>query len=220
MSDRGTKQIRQARSTRLTFPDDESRQAWLPLLLEAYAIVDAGINEATRREEAQGRTLACHKGCAACCRSHTTIPIYPLELIGINWYVVEKITAPVREQLKQQLRDHKKGEPCPLLVDNACAVHPLRPMACRQFNVFGTVCTEGEDAYYTRRQDVLTPIRDYTDEAFDVLLLFYGIKKSGERKRMIQSGEVHCLVKVLQVYDWPKLGERMQVFDDQRATCS
>jgi len=220
MSDRGTKQIRQARSTRLTFPDDESRQAWLPLLLEAYAIVDAGINEATRREEAQGRALACHKGCAACCRSHTTIPIYPLELIGINWYVVEKITAPVREQLKQQLRDHKKGEPCPLLVDNACAVHPLRPMACRQFNVFGTVCTEGEDAYYTRRQDVLTPIRDYTDEAFDVLLLFYGIKKSGERKRMIQSGEVHCLVKVLQVYDWPKLGERMQVFDDQRATCS
>ena len=220
MSERDIKLIRAARASRLAFPDDESRQAWLPLLLEAYAIVDAGINEATRREEAQGRTLACHKGCAACCRSHTTIPIYPLELIGINWYVVEKITAPVREQLKQQLRDHKKGEPCPLLVDNACAVHPLRPMACRQFNVFGTVCTEGEDAYYTRRQDVLTPIRDYTDEAFDVLLLFYGIKKSGERKRMIQSGEVHCLVKVLQVYDWPKLGERMQVFDDQRATCS
>ena len=220
MSERDIKLIRAARASRLAFPDDESRQAWLPLLLEAYAIVDAGINEATRREEAQGRTLACHKGCAACCRSHTTIPIYPLELIGINWYVGEKITAPVREQLKQQLRDHKKGEPCPLLVDNACAVHPLRPMACRQFNVFGTVCTEGEDAYYTRRQDVLTPIRDYTDEAFDVLLLFYGIKKSGERKRMIQSGEVHCLVKVLQVYDWPKLGERMQVFDDQRATCS
>ena len=62
MSDRDTKLIRQARSTRLSFPDDESRQAWLPLLLEACAIVDAGVNEAIRREEAQGRALACHKG--------------------------------------------------------------------------------------------------------------------------------------------------------------
>lgn len=96
MPDRDSKLIRQARTDRLSFPDDESRQAWLPLLLEACAIVDAGINEAIRREEKQGRSLACHKGCAACCRSHTTIPVYPLELIGINWYVVEKITAPVR----------------------------------------------------------------------------------------------------------------------------
>jgi len=217
MSERDTKLIRVAKASRLTFPGDDSRQAWLPLLLEAYAIVDAGINEVIRREEKQGRRLACHMGCAACCRSHTTIPIYPLELIGINWYVVEKITGPVREQLKQQLRDHIKGEPCPLLVDNACTVHPLRPMACRQFNVFDTVCTQGEDAYYTRRQDVLTPIRDYADEAFDVLLPFYGINNSGERKRMIHSGEVHRLVKVLQDYDWPKLAERMQAFDAQRA---
>ena len=217
MSDRDTKLIRQARSTRLSFPDDESKQAWLPLLLEAYAIVDAGVHEALRREQKQGRTLACHKGCAACCRSHTTIPIYPLELIGINWYAVEKITGPVRAQLAQQLHDHKNGEPCPLLVDNVCSVHPLRPMACRQFNVFGQVCREGEDAYYTRRQDVLTPIRAYADEAFDVLLPFYGIKNSAERNRMIHSGAVHQLVKVLQAYDWPKLAERMQAFDVQRA---
>ena len=161
MSEREKKLIRAARTARLAFKEDESRQAWLPLLLEANAIVDAGVSEAIHRDEKQGRTLACHKGCAACCRSHTTIPVYPLELIGITWYAVEKITGPVREQLKQQLRDHKKGEPCPLLVDNVCSVHPLRPMACRQFNVFDKVCTEGEDAYYTRRQDVLTPIRDY-----------------------------------------------------------
>ncbi|HJX17467.1 MAG TPA: hypothetical protein VJ437_04640 [Acidiferrobacterales bacterium] len=128
-----------------------------------------------------------------------------------------KITGPLREQLERQLRDHKKGGPCPLLVDNACTVHPLRPMACRQFNVFDQVCTEGEDAYYTRRQDVLTPIRDYVDEAFDVLLPFYGIKKSSERQRMIQSGEVHRLVKVLQEYDWPKLVECMQAFDARHA---
>ena len=66
------------------------------------------------------------------------------------------------------------------------------------------MCVEGEDAFYTRRQDVLTPTRDYVNEILDVLLLLYGIKNSGEVRR---------LVKVLQDYDWPKLAERMQAFD-------
>ena len=216
MIDPIARQIRQARKERLVFPDDEARQVWLPLLLEAAAIVDAGVGEGIRREEKQGRNLACHKGCAACCRSHTTIPVYPLELIGITWYTVEKLEGPVREQLKQQLRAHVQGAPCPLLVDDACAVHPLRPLACRQFNVFGQVCEEGEDAYYTRRADVFTPLREYADAAFDAMLPFYGVAKSAERARLIESGEVHRLAKVLQDYDWKKLAERMQMFDNRR----
>ena len=67
---------------------------------------------------------------------------------------------------------------------------------------------------------MLAPIQNYADEAFDVLLPFYGIKNSGERKRMIQNGEIHRLVKVLQEYDWPKLAECMQTFDVLRATSS
>jgi len=211
------RQLKSARNNRLVFPEAEAKQSWLPLLLEAYAIVDAGLREAIGREEKQGKTLACHKGCAACCRSHTTIPVYPLELIGITWYAVEQLAGPVREKLETQLRTHKQGEPCPMLVDNACSIHPLRPMACRQFNVFGRVCAEGEDAYYTRRSDVLTPLREYADAAFDVMLPFYGVKTSAERQRLIESGQVHQLAKVLQEYDWPKLAERMQAFDAHRA---
>jgi Fe-S-cluster containining protein len=208
--------LKRAREARLVFPDDETRQKWLALLLEGYAVTDTGVREAIGREERQGRSLACHKGCAACCRSHTTIPVYPLELIGITWYAVEKIQAAARTKLTRQLRDHQHGAPCPLLVDDACSVHPLRPMACRQFNVFNRVCAEGEDAYYTRRQDVLTPIRAYADAAFDTLLPFYGVKKGAERKRMIETGEVHRLVKVLQEYDWPRLAARMQDHDARR----
>jgi len=85
-------------------------------------------------------------------------------------------------------------------------------MACRQFNVFGMVCTAGEAACRTRRHDVLTLIRDYADESFDVLLPFCGIKRSGERKCMSRSGELHRLVKVPQEYDRPKLAEPMQSF--------
>ncbi len=197
---------------RVTFPEDEARHEWLPRLLDAYAIADAGVAEGIRREESQGRKLACGRGCAACCRSHQTIPVYPLELVGLSWFVTEKVEGGTREKLKAQLRDFKEGDPCPFLVDEVCSVHPLRPMACRQFNVFGQVCAEGEDAFYTRREDVLTPLRRYVDEALLVTLPFYGVKKKSDQKRAIQSGQVHQLAKVLQECNWTSLAERMEAW--------
>ena len=86
--------------------------------------------------------------------------------------------------------------------------------------MFGRVCAEGEDAYYTRRNDVLTPLRDYADAAFNVMLPFYGVKTSAERQRLIENGQVHQLAKVLQEYDWPKLADRMQAFDERRASAA
>jgi uncharacterized protein len=202
--------------SRLSFPGDEARQPWLSMLLKAYAIVDTGVTEAIRSEENGGRRLACHRGCAACCRSHTTIPVYPLELVGLTWYAVEKIQGPMRGKLVGQLAAHKTGDSCPLLLDEACAVHALRPVACRQFNVFGTVCAEAEDAYYTRRAEVMTPIRACTDAAFDTMLPFYGVTDAARRRELISTGAVHGLVKVLQEYDWSKLAARMRAFDEQR----
>jgi Fe-S-cluster containining protein len=198
-----------ASPARAAFPDHELRQPWLKLLLDAYHIADRGVHEGVRRETVQGRQLACAKGCAACCRTHTTIPIYPLELIGLYWYVIEQTAGEIRTALASQLSAHETGQPCPFLVDDVCAVHPLRPLACRQFNVFGRACAEGEDAFHTRRQDVMTPIKRYTDEVFDVMLPYYGIKDKDERRRIIRDGGQHVMAKVLQEYDWSKLAVRM-----------
>ena len=74
---------------RLTFTKDETRYPWLKLLLDAYEIIDRGISAAIEREQKQGRTLACTKGCSSCCASHQDIPVYPLELMGMSWYVIE-----------------------------------------------------------------------------------------------------------------------------------
>jgi Fe-S-cluster containining protein len=201
---------------RLSFPDDEARQPWLALLLEGYHVTDQGVAEGVRREQAQGRHLACHRGCAACCRTHRTIPVYPLELIGLYWYCTEKLGGELRARIKEQLRRYRQGEPCPFLVDDACGVHPLRPMACRQFNVFERVCAEGEDAYYTRRADVLTPLADYTERAFDAMLPFYGVTGAAERKRALKEGRLHAYAKVLQELDWPALARRMDEHDAKR----
>ena len=200
-------------SERLSFPNDEAIHPWLSRLLEAYYITDQGVAEGIRRATERGRTLACARGCAACCRAHTTIPVYPLELVGISWYVTEKLHGEPRAQLKQQLRDYSNLTGCPFLIEDVCSIHPLRPMACRQFNVFGRVCAEGEDAYYTRRQDVLTPISKYTDRAFDVTLPFYGIENKSERRKAIKEGTIHRIAKVLKECNWDSLADKMEAYD-------
>jgi len=202
-----------ARPERLHFTLDEAVFSWLSPLLDGYAATDRGVNEAIGREQKKGRKLACARGCSSCCRSHTTIPVYPLELVGLTWYATEKLEGPVRDKVKAQLRAHASGDPCPFLLDGACSIHPLRPMACRQFNVFGQACAEGEDAYYSRREDVLTPIPTYADEAFAVMLPFYGVTDPKQQQQVIQSGQLHQLARVLQECNWASVADKMDAYD-------
>ncbi|WP_455209472.1 hypothetical protein [Kaarinaea lacus] len=90
-------------------------------------------------------------------------------------------------------------------MDNACSLHVINPFACRQFNVFGKGCPEGEDAYHTRLHDVLNPIKKYTDAAFDNTLPFYGVKNGAERKKTIKEGSIHRTVRTLQSCNWGSL---------------
>lgn len=198
---------------RLSFPDDEKVYDWLALLLDAYCIVDKGVAEAIQKETKKQRTLACGRGCSSCCKTHQTIPVYPLELVGISWYATEKLSGKDREELKNQLRSHKKDDPCPFLMNGVCIIHPMRPIACRQFNVFDEPCADNEDPYYTRLKDVLPPVKQYVDRAFFIMLPFYGVNDESERQRLIQRGSVHKLVKLIQTCNWKTLADRMDDFD-------
>ncbi len=196
---------------RLSFPEDESRLEWLPMLLDAYAIVDVGVELAVREHaERTGKDLACRKGCDSCCRSQTDVPLYPLELVGIYWYATEKLTGEARSTVKDRLLFFTKDRPCPFLIKGECSIHLVRPVSCRQFNVFGEPCSPGEDPYFTRREDVLTPIREYTVRAFTKMLPFYGIKKESEEEvDRIINGEVRNLRST----DWKKLYKVMEAFE-------
>lgn len=197
-------------SDRLRFPEDEKRQPWLPLLLEIQHLTNRGVAAAIK---AYGRKLACGRGCASCCRTHTDIPVYPLELMGIAWYAGEKLAGAmgnnVRERVAAQLLQHRTLGACPFLVDEACAIHPLRPMACRQFNVFNTVCAVGEDAFHTRLSDVLKPDMKLKNEALREMLRHHGIHDGRERRRLVESGEVHKLAQSLREMRWETLANRM-----------
>lgn len=194
---------------RVSFPRDEKKHSWLGPLLDAYVIVDKGVAKAIEAERKKGINLACSKGCSNCCSTHKDIPVYPLELEGIFWYVTEKIIGPARETLKRQLNDFTKAAPCPFLISGACSIHPLRPMACRQFNVFGEPCGPDEDPYYTRREDVMDPVKRYVDQAFFIMLLCHGVKKESERIRIIETGDIHKMVRELQACKWKELAAKL-----------
>ncbi|MBI5073710.1 MAG: YkgJ family cysteine cluster protein [Nitrospirae bacterium] len=199
---------------RFHFSEDEARFAWLPLLLDGYEIIDRGIDIAIKREKRKTlRRSACREGCAVCCDSQADIPLYPLELAGIYWYAIEKITGQSRTVLAGQLAAHAGKPPCPFLMDNVCSIYPVRPAACRQFIVFTRPCSQGEDAYHTRREDVLTPLQDFVDRAFFVMLPFYGITREADRIQAVKNKVLNTRVRNLLEFDWKALAGKMEVID-------
>ncbi len=205
---KGKRQGAQIKASRVHFPEEASLP-WLPMLLDAYYIADKGIGLEISKRLKAGQSLACKKGCSSCCATHTTIPIYPLEVVGIYWYVIEKLIGPERDKVKKQLANFGKGKPCPFLVDGACIIHPVRPLACRHFNVFNKPCEPGEDPFYTRREDVLSPNERYKERALAAMLPFHGIKEPSEKKRMAKAGVLNSMVKNLHEIDWQNLAKRM-----------
>lgn len=202
------------RSNRIRFPKDEAEFPWLPLLLDAYAIIDEGVSIAIKQEEDKRSTnLSCKEGCCNCCHTHKDIPVYPLEIVGIYWFTIEKTRNPLRAGLKKQLSIHSKSSPCPFLTEHSCSIYPVRPVSCRQFNVFNRPCSKGEDPYYTRREDVLIPVRDYTDRAFFVMLPFYGVTKESDKIQTVKNNLIHTQVRNLHSCDWKALAKRMDDFD-------
>lgn len=171
--------------------------------------MDEGVSKDIEKSEKAGRKLACRRGCSNCCKTHRDIPIYPIEIVGIYWYVMEKVREPLRSEIKKALIKHKKGESCPFLINKVCSIYQVRPLACRQFNVFGHPCEEGEDPYYTRAHDVLKPSNNYLGKALYETTPFYGVFDAEERIEFINSGKLNGNVKILQNYPWIELARRM-----------
>lgn len=196
-------------SRRVRFSEDERRLPWLPLLLDAYAIADTGVAVAIRKKgKTEGKALACGKGCGACCVHQTDLPLYPHEIVGIYWYATEKILGPARDRLKSKLASRTSGSGCPFLIDDACIIHPLRPVGCRQFNVFTAPCAAGEDPYFTRRDDVLEPEQEYLDRTFAAVLPLYHLTREGDGSAALRviRGQIMNLLS----YDWSKLAALME----------
>jgi len=196
-------------SRRLHFLEDEQRLAWLSPQLDAYAIADTGVTIAIRdAEKKEKKKLACGKGCGNCCVHQRDLPLYPHEIVGIYWYASEKMAGPVRDVLKNRLATRPAASGCPFLIENSCSIHPVRPVGCRQFNVFRLPWAPGDAPYFTRREDVLQPIPDYLDRAFAAVIPLY----NGVRKEDVSAAikAIRSQIMNLLSYDWSKLAALME----------
>lgn len=197
---------------RLSFPEDESRLPWLPALLDSLAIVDAGVAKAIAESQAANpRPLACEQGCHVCC-GQADVPLFPHEMIALYWYASEKVHDEKRTLLKGQLQADAKGKDCPFLVQGSCSVHAVRPISCRQFNVFSKPCAAGEDPYYTRNEDVLVPLPEYTARALMTVISLYNTKPAtGTSQAAIDAAKEAALETIrdqmmnLQDFQWQRL---------------
>lgn len=129
----------------------------LPIL---HGLSSLFADRATARAEAKGHPVSCRAGCGACCRQ--LVPVAPAEARALA-RLVEAMPKPRRERVRRRFdaaldvleplglmerldrapRDRRAvgreyfaaGVACPFLEDEACSIHPDRPLSCREYLV-------------------------------------------------------------------------------------
>ena len=130
----------------------------------ALALADAAAEDAARRVAAEGGTVSCKKGCAACCRY--LVHVSESEAYYLH-ELVERLPQPRRSQVRERFAEarrrlqqagfletlqqfpvwtgreiRERGQAyhalqlsCPFLEDESCSVYADRPIACREYLV-------------------------------------------------------------------------------------
>ena len=174
---------------RFNFPEDEKKYHWLPMLLDAYHAIDRANNVGIPKEEKRrSKKLACHKGCSNCCYK-SIVPVCQIQIAGISWFCTEKLSGKSRETVKGQITiPYSIRKHCPFLVESVCSIYPVRPIACRQFHVFGVPCQVDEDAFKTRPQDIWSPGIETSKKVLESILPYYGITSKKQQLFALQTG--------------------------------
>lgn len=130
----------------------------LPVL---HALTNVVMDRSTAAVEAEGRQVSCRAGCGACCRQLVPLPAAEARHVAA---LVEAMPEPRRSEVRGRfdaalarldaagllamLYDPEKAVgrslgmdylhlriACPFLEDEACSIHPVRPLACREYLV-------------------------------------------------------------------------------------
>ena len=125
---------------------------------------DLFVAQGVAKAEAEGRAVTCRAGCGACCRQ--LVPVSEAEARALA-RLVEAMPEPRRTQVRARFEaaltalgpsgvldrianqdatrsrlgtDYfRVGVACPFLEDEACSIHPDRPLACREYLVTSPV---------------------------------------------------------------------------------
>jgi len=98
------------------------------LLANHTALVDR-IDAHTARVAALYKgSIACQKGCDACCRF---LSLFPVEALALS-KAFERLAPKDRERVEAEIGNPSSpDEKCPLLISSICMLYPARPVICR-----------------------------------------------------------------------------------------
>lgn len=73
--------------------------------------------------------INCKKGCCSCCKKGD----YPLSQIELEYLMQGYISldSNLKQKVQNNIKNMIRGESCPFLINNACAVYMYRPIICR-----------------------------------------------------------------------------------------
>ena len=194
---------------RYDFPEDEKKYKWLPMLLNAYNIIDRACSVGLHEEEnKRNQKLACGSGCYHCCLN-PTVPITEIEFNGITWFATEKLVGDVRKAVMKHLLAHEDTQACPFLVNKICSIYPLRPIACREFHVFGEKCKADEDVFFTRRNDMWSPSRENARKVSMTILPYWGVTRKKQQLQAFEEGFIFSSARNMHEINWAEVQKLM-----------
>ncbi len=122
-----------------------------PTLAEVFETLEhaaAACERATERAKTlapPSRPIQCDKGCSWCCTMR--VAATPPEALHIAAFLRARLSDDEMAELQERLARIERRTrglswhqhirlhlPCPLLRDNSCSVHPVRPFVCRSHN--------------------------------------------------------------------------------------
>ena len=135
-----------------------------PLLPIFQGFLGAMSARAVARIEAEGKTISCRAGCGACCRQavpiaasearavvrHVAAMPEPrrsiiksrfaaaraaLDAAGVDHAATALNESTIEARLALGMTYFRAGVACPFLEDENCSIHPVRPLACREYLV-------------------------------------------------------------------------------------
>ena len=178
----------------------------MPVLLDSYAIDDYERElDVKNGVIKRGEKIACHKGCSICCTIQE-IPITTPEFLGISWYYSEICEPDIKKQIRPRLLNHDKIIECPFLLDTVCSIYPVRPLACRDFFVYGEPCKMNEDPFVARPNDMHPPNREISMYVALRLLDFQGFNLSSmeEKEKAFNDGIIINSCRPMHSINWAK----------------
>lgn len=135
-----------------------------PLLPIFQGFLAAMSSRAVAKVEAEGKTISCQAGCGACCRqavpiapsearalaNHVADMPEPrrsevrarfaaardaLDAAGVDHTPASFSETNMEERIALGMAYFNAGIACPFLEDESCSIHPVRPLACREYLV-------------------------------------------------------------------------------------